>query len=79
MTYQATETRTAVGSSSAPAVPRVDFRVHPSRYRHWRLSFDGPVATVTVDVEEQSGLVPGDELKLNSYDLATWTKPMCVP
>ncbi len=48
---------------------RVDFRVEPSRYRHWRLAVDGPVATLTMDVDEQGGLVPGYELKLNSYDL----------
>jgi len=49
--------------------PRVDFRTHPRQYRHWRLAFDGPVATLTMDVDEQGGLVPGYELKLNSYDL----------
>ncbi len=48
---------------------RVDFQVHPSRYRHWRLAIDGPVATLAMDVDEQGGLVPGYELKLNSYDL----------
>ncbi len=48
---------------------RVDFRTHPGRYRHWRLACDGPVATLTMDVDEQGGLVPGYELKLNSYDL----------
>src|SRR5690348_6405181 len=48
---------------------RVEFRVSPDRYRHWRLSADGPVATLTMDVDEQGGLVPGYELKLNSYDL----------
>ncbi len=48
---------------------RVDFRVEPSRYRHWRLACEGPVATLTMDVNEQAGLVPGYELKLNSYDL----------
>jgi len=47
----------------------VGFQVHPSRYRHWRLAFDGPVATLTMDVDEHGGLVPGYELKLNSYDL----------
>jgi benzoyl-CoA-dihydrodiol lyase len=52
-----------------PEAPRVDFQVHPSRYRHWRLATDGPVATLTMDVDEQGGLVPGYELKLNSYDL----------
>jgi benzoyl-CoA-dihydrodiol lyase len=49
--------------------PRVDFEVHPGRYRHWRLACDGPVATLTMDVDEQGGIVPGYELKLNSYDL----------
>ena len=48
---------------------RVDFRTHPRQYRHWRLACDGPVATLTMDVDEQGGLVPGYELKLNSYDL----------
>src|ERR1700756_1151173 len=48
---------------------RVDFRVSPDRYRHWKLSTDGLVATLTMDVDEQGGLVPGYELKLNSYDL----------
>src|SRR3954466_9954623 len=48
---------------------RVDFQTAPSRYRHWRLTFDGPVATLTMDVDEAGGLVPGYELKLNSYDL----------
>jgi benzoyl-CoA-dihydrodiol lyase len=47
----------------------VDFRTEPSRYKHWRLSFDGPVATLHMDVKEDGGLVPGYELKLNSYDL----------
>jgi benzoyl-CoA-dihydrodiol lyase len=47
----------------------VDFRTDPGRYKHWKLSFDGPVATVAMDVREDGGLVPGYELKLNSYDL----------
>jgi benzoyl-CoA-dihydrodiol lyase len=51
------------------APQRVEFRVSPESYRHWRLSVDGPVATLTMDVDEQGGLVPGYELKLNSYDL----------
>jgi benzoyl-CoA-dihydrodiol lyase len=41
----------------------------PSRYRHWKLSFAGPVATLALDVDEAGGLVPGYALKLNSYDL----------
>ncbi len=48
---------------------RVDFRTHPGQYRHWRLACDGPVATLTMDVDEHGGLVPGYELKMNSYDL----------
>jgi len=47
----------------------VEFRTSPAKYRHWRLSTDGPVATLAMDVDEQGGLVPGYELKLNSYDL----------
>src|SRR6202453_3970829 len=48
---------------------RVEFRTSPAQYRHWRLTTDGPLATLTMDVDEQGGLVPGYELKLNSYDL----------
>ncbi|MGH7354849.1 MAG: 2,3-epoxybenzoyl-CoA dihydrolase [Candidatus Rokuibacteriota bacterium] len=47
----------------------IDFRTEPARYKHWRLTFDGPVATLTLDVREDGGLRPGYELKLNSYDL----------
>jgi benzoyl-CoA-dihydrodiol lyase len=47
----------------------VEFRTSPARYRHWRLDVDGPVAAIVMDVDEQGGLVPGYELKLNSYDL----------
>ena len=47
----------------------VDFQTEPSRYKHWRISFDGPVATLTMDVSEDAGIRPGYKLKLNSYDL----------
>jgi benzoyl-CoA-dihydrodiol lyase len=47
----------------------VDYQVDPGRYKHWRVSFDGSVATVTMDVSEDGGLRPGYRLKLNSYDL----------
>jgi benzoyl-CoA-dihydrodiol lyase len=47
----------------------IDFRTEPGRYRHWRLSFDGPVATLALAVDEKGGLSPGYELKMNSYDL----------
>jgi benzoyl-CoA-dihydrodiol lyase len=53
----------------AATMDRVDFRTDPSRYRHWRLSIDGPVATLAMDVSEQGGIRDGYELKLNSYDL----------
>jgi benzoyl-CoA-dihydrodiol lyase len=51
------------------SMAHVEFRTSPAKYRHWRLSTDGPVATLAMDVDEQGGLVPGYELKLNSYDL----------
>jgi benzoyl-CoA-dihydrodiol lyase len=55
--------------TSDTPLPQVDFRTEPAQYRHWRLDIAGPVATLTMDVAEQGGLVPGYELKLNSYDL----------
>src|ERR1700735_1837549 len=53
----------------APAVPQVTFDTEPGRYRHWKLATDGPVARLSLDVAEDGGLVPGYELKMNSYDL----------
>jgi benzoyl-CoA-dihydrodiol lyase len=47
----------------------IDFDTHPDRYRHWRLEVDGELARLVLDVDERGGLVPGYELKLNSYDL----------
>jgi len=52
-----------------PKIDSVDFQTDPSRYKHWRLAFDGPVATLTMDVAEDGGIRPGYKLKLNSYDL----------
>ena len=46
-----------------------DYRTDPSQYKHWRLTFDAPVATLTMDVAEDGGIRPGYKLKLNSYDL----------
>jgi len=51
------------------AAPRVDYQTEPSRYRHWKLRFEGPVATLGADFDENAGLRPGYKLKLNSYDL----------
>src|SRR5512146_468527 len=49
--------------------PRVDYRTDPSQYHHWKLKFEGPVATLGADFDENAGLRPGYKLKLNSYDL----------
>ena len=48
---------------------RVDYRTEPAIYRHWTLSVDGTVATLAMNVDENAGLRPGYQLKLNSYDL----------
>src|ERR1043165_2093360 len=48
---------------------RIDFAVEPSRYRHWKLSVDGDVAPLLMDVDENAALFEGYQLKLNSYDL----------
>jgi benzoyl-CoA-dihydrodiol lyase len=48
---------------------RVDYQTQPSQYRHWKLKFEGPVATLAADFDENAGLRPGYKLKLNSYDL----------
>jgi benzoyl-CoA 2,3-epoxidase subunit B len=53
----------------APAHAPVSYDTHPDRYVHWRLAFDGPVATLSMDVNEDRPLRPGYKLKLNSYDL----------
>src|SRR5881398_1825459 len=52
-----------------PSPPLVTYDTHPERYSHWRLAFDGPVATLAMDVDEDKALRPGYKLKLNSYDL----------
>jgi benzoyl-CoA-dihydrodiol lyase len=49
---------------------RIDFQTDPSRYRHWRVAYEGPVATLFMDVDENGGLFEGYQLKLNSYDLS---------
>jgi len=58
-----------MNAPDAVRVERVDYQTDPSRYRHWRLGFDGPLATLAMDVAEDGGLRPGYKLKLNSYDL----------
>jgi benzoyl-CoA-dihydrodiol lyase len=48
---------------------RIDFQTEPGRYRHWKLAFEGDVARLILDVDENAGLFEGYQLKLNSYDL----------
>ena len=55
--------------SPVEASPRVDYRTQPSNYRHWRLSVEGAVAKLALDIAEDGGIRPGYKLKLNSYDL----------
>ena len=47
----------------------IDFQTDPSKYRHWKVNYDGPVANLIMDVDEDGGLFDGYQLKLNSYDL----------
>src|SRR3954466_4763034 len=47
----------------------VDYRTEPSRYKHWKLQFEGPVATLVMAIDEDGGIREGYKLKLNSYDL----------
>jgi len=47
----------------------IDFQTDPSKYRHWKVAYDGPIAWLSMDVDEKGGLFDGYELKLNSYDL----------
>ncbi|GAA6191195.1 2,3-epoxybenzoyl-CoA dihydrolase [Phaeobacter sp. NW0010-22] len=47
----------------------IDFQTDPSKYRHWKVEYDGEIANLFMDVDETAGLFPGYELKLNSYDL----------
>ena len=60
---------TAASPDITEALDFVDFRTEPSRYRHWKLTFEGPIATLLMDTKEDGGIRPGYKLKLNSYDL----------
>jgi benzoyl-CoA-dihydrodiol lyase len=64
---------TGAGADSSPtpqgAPVEVSFDTSPEAYKHWTLSVDGEIATLTLDVAEDGGIVPGYELKMNSYDL----------
>jgi benzoyl-CoA-dihydrodiol lyase len=62
-----TEGPDPVAGPAAP--PEVSFDTSPEAYRHWTLAIEGEIATLTLDVAEDGGIVPGYELKMNSYDL----------
>ena len=47
----------------------MDFQTHPDRYRHWKLTSSGALASLEMDVSEDGAAFPGYELKLNSYDI----------
>src|SRR5574338_1582322 len=59
----------AAASQTTVPTPRVEFETSPDKYRHWKLEFDGPIATLLMNVAEDAGLSPDYRLKLNSYDM----------
>ena len=59
----------AVESQQLENAPPVDYQISPLDYKHWRVSYEGDIATLTMDVREDGGIRPGYKLKLNSYDL----------
>jgi benzoyl-CoA-dihydrodiol lyase len=66
------ETNLAVKAAAQPSPSvghQVDYQTEPSRYLHWKLGFDGAIATLMLDIREDGGIRPGYKLKLNSYDL----------
>jgi benzoyl-CoA-dihydrodiol lyase len=65
----ALEAATTTANASTTSAPRVNYQTNPNAYRHWKLHFNGPVATLWADFDENAGLRPGYKLKLNSYDL----------
>ena len=58
-------------SAAETAVAPVDYRTDPSQYKHWKLSFNGPVATLGIDIAEDGGIRDGYKLKLNSSTSAS--------
>src|ERR1700739_850311 len=56
-------------STAETAVAPVDYRTDPSQYKHWKLSFNGPVATLGIDIAEDGGIRDSYKLKQNSYGL----------
>jgi len=58
-----------VNAITEQAPDRVEYQVDPAAYKHWKVSYEGAVATLTLDIDEDGGIRPGYKLKLNSYDL----------
>src|SRR5690242_21364760 len=56
-------------ANAVTKAPLVDYQTHPQRYRHYKVRYDGPVATLSLDIDENGGIREGYKLKLNSYDL----------
>jgi len=56
-------------ANAVTKAPWVDYQTHPQRYRHYKVRYDGPVATPSLDIDENGGIREGYKLKLNSYDL----------
>ena len=56
-------------AAQATSYPRVDYQTQPDQYKHYKVRYDGPVATLAIDIDEDAGIRPGYKLKLNSYDL----------
>src|SRR3954451_977916 len=70
LTRQGAAVTLAPMESAADALAHaVDFECDSGHYKHWRVTYDGPVATLGMDVQEDAGLSPDYRLKLNSYDL----------
>src|ERR1700712_4891317 len=69
VTTREDDRRAAAGTTTGAPAPTVSFDTSPEAYKHWSLSVDGEIATLTLDVAEDGGIVPGYELKMNSYDL----------
>ncbi len=59
----------AASKLDAASSPLVDYQITPERYQHYKVSYEGAVATLAIDINEDGGIRPGYKLKLNSYDL----------
>ena len=60
----------SIRMAGTDTVTRTEFETHPSRYKHWKLTFEGELAKLVMAVDSDHPHKPGYELKLNSYDLS---------